>query len=748
MNIVKELVDLLKQPDKKPSGYDSEATVRRVEGDTLWVHIAGGVDETPIKRTIDAKENDVIQVRVSNGTAFAVGNSSAPPTDDTRANLAYDNSENARMAAEGAIDDANRARKAAESAEADAVIAKESAKNASEYATNALVGLSTVESVVEAVNWISQHGTMTLTSDTHIDPSHVYFIRDENGDYTVGSYKYSVVSEPKTEDLSSYYELSIDKSVQNYVMTHVAVDGEGLWLIPDTAGNKVLIATGAGSSYQDAGTYVIGEVGNIDYVVAKFVSGESQIGSSSETHVVISDRAFKMYDSDEESGTPYVWLSDLRNDEGVYTTEETFTRSTLGNQRINLNFTKIEGSETISVGGETITRETFTFYPESEPVYASPMGTNNYVTFNSAPEANQTCVVTYYDASDGQTKTATFTTDGTTTKYLFAFIASRSLSGASVRHVVLNNAEVFGVAWNGTSAIIDIFGGYIAEGDVFSVGYSTTSNLTKAYTLGKRAVGSTVGAMSFVTGSDNEASGVDSIATGSNTTAKGEASFTEGSNTTATGSRAHAEGNYTEANGVNSHAEGYRSQSNNSASHAEGNYTEANGQYSHAEGNHCVANGTACHAGGDHTIASGLYQTAIGQYNIEHPSSDNIFFVVGNGGSGGRSDAFLVDKFGNAGYANSIYKISDRRAKEHIDYLGEDAVEFVRSLKPVHYIKDGGHHVGFYAQDVNESDKWDCMTGEMNGYMTLEYTELIAPLVTYVQKLEKRIEELEKATSP
>jgi hypothetical protein len=31
----------------------------------------------------------------------------------------------------------------------------------------------------------------------------------------------------------------------------------------------------------------------------------------------------------------------------------------------------------------------------------------------------------------------------------------------------------------------------------------------------------------------------------------------------------------------------------------------------------------------------------------------------------------------------------------------------------------------------------------MNGYMTLGYIELFAPLVAYVQRLEKRIKELE-----
>lgn len=65
--------------------YDSPATVLRTDGDTLWVHIDGGVDETPIKRTIDAKPGDVIQVRVGGGRAWATGNATAPPTDDTKA---------------------------------------------------------------------------------------------------------------------------------------------------------------------------------------------------------------------------------------------------------------------------------------------------------------------------------------------------------------------------------------------------------------------------------------------------------------------------------------------------------------------------------------------------------------------------------------------------------------------------------------------------------------------------------------
>lgn len=101
-------------------------------------------------------------------------------------------------------------------------------------------------------------------------------------------------------------------------------------------------------------------------------------------------------------------------------------------------------------------------------------------------------------------------------------------------------------------------------------------------------------------------------------------------------------------------------------------------------------------------------------------------------------------------YSDSIYSSvpiqtsSDRRLKDHQSYLGIEADDFIRSLKPAHFLKDNKPHVGFYAQDVEAVDKWRCMTGEMDGFKTLGYTEIIAPLVAYCQHLEKRIEQLEE----
>ena len=267
-NILKTLVSAVKQPDRqKPAPYDTPAEVRRVEDGIAWVHIPGGVDETPVRLTIAARPGDTVQVRVSGGSAWLTGNSTAPPTDDRAAEAADKKAVQAQETAKQAVDDAGRAKEAADSAEKSAESAQTSADNANQYASRALGGLSTVQSVVETLNWITEHGTMTLTTDTALDPTHVYFVVDASGDYVVGGTHYSIVSEPSAADLSTYYVLSIDESLQNYVGTHLALTSEGLWILPATSGYKVLIATGSGPQYTAAGTYIINASGD---AVAKF----------------------------------------------------------------------------------------------------------------------------------------------------------------------------------------------------------------------------------------------------------------------------------------------------------------------------------------------------------------------------------------------------------------------------------------------------------------------------------------------
>lgn len=106
MSLSKELADMIrKADDKQTSPYDTQAIVTRVEDDTIWVHIPGGVDETPIQRTISAQAGDTVMVRVSGGRAWIVGNKTAPPTDDTQAVIAREEAAEAATKATSYITD-------------------------------------------------------------------------------------------------------------------------------------------------------------------------------------------------------------------------------------------------------------------------------------------------------------------------------------------------------------------------------------------------------------------------------------------------------------------------------------------------------------------------------------------------------------------------------------------------------------------------------------------------------------------
>lgn len=127
-----ELVGAIKEAEgKKTAGYDTTAEVRRITDGTAWVHIPGGVDETPVALTISAEVGDTVQIRVAGGSAWITGNRSKPPTDDTTA-------VRARGVAIAAQTAADEAQEIAEGVEGIAVDAKETAAEAESKAEDAL----------------------------------------------------------------------------------------------------------------------------------------------------------------------------------------------------------------------------------------------------------------------------------------------------------------------------------------------------------------------------------------------------------------------------------------------------------------------------------------------------------------------------------------------------------------------------------------------------------------------------------
>lgn len=154
--LTKDFINAIKEEKKKPAAYDTQAIVQRVEGRTAWVHIPGGVDETPVKLTTSAKKGDIVQVRVGGGRAWITGNESAPPTDDTKANEATSKAEYAQEKADSAIDYATIAKEAADTAEQYAIEAKETTDEINEYAETAGKTVSQILNDGETASIVAQ----------------------------------------------------------------------------------------------------------------------------------------------------------------------------------------------------------------------------------------------------------------------------------------------------------------------------------------------------------------------------------------------------------------------------------------------------------------------------------------------------------------------------------------------------------------------------------------------------------------
>lgn len=262
-------------------------------------------------------------------------------------------------------------------------------------------------------------------------------------------------------------------------------------------------------------------------------------------------------------------------------------------------------------------------------------------------------------------------------------------------------------------------GGFSAEGKNVAYGYASHAegvNTTAgdpsqdanavwcAHAEGENTVAS--GKSSHAEGNSSTASGNYSHAEGSETTASGVHSHAEGYNTTASNFYTHAEGSETKAIGITSHAEGGGGEAHGNSSHVEGGYftggkkgaaygyaSHAEGMSTtagdpawaanvagaaHAEGAATVAKGPFSHAGGYYTIAN-EDQYAIGTYNVESAGglgTTGDRFIIGNGTSTGRSNAFRVTSAGKP-YAKSTLSTTGADYAEFWEWLdgnpdGED----------------------------------------------------------------------------
>ena len=114
----------------------------------------------------------------------------------------------------------------------------------------------------------------------------------------------------------------------------------------------------------------------------------------------------------------------------------------------------------------------------------------------------------------------------------------------------------------------------------------------------------------------------------------------------------------------------------------------------------------------------------------------------------GKSDG----RWDNIYATNGTIQTSDIRQKKEINTLSDKHIEFIKNLNPVSFkfLKGTREHFGLIAQEVKEAmteSGIDDFAGYINDKETDSYgirmSEFIAPLISTVQSLIKRVEELE-----
>ena len=337
-----DLINIIKQAvNEKTSAYDTNAEVVRVEDGVIWAKFAGGVEETPIEKTINAKVGDQIKVRVAGGRAWAQGNASAPPTDDTRANEAKNTANNAvvmstiaQKAAESAVESAEVANVAAAEATATAEsvhdIAVQAQTDATEVKQNlqsVVQGATTVEKAVSvmqtAMEAIIDYDPNTTQETFSGDGSETDFALQTEAtdilavtvDGETVEYTTAVVSDVTVVTIDP---APADESEISITYEHATTQE---WFWHDANGAHVLgDESGYRNDIKSTGMDVV-EVAN-EKSVAEFGASGARIGQTDESHLEMDYHSMQLIDKE---GDTYFYISDLRDEQGYATFTESFT---------------------------------------------------------------------------------------------------------------------------------------------------------------------------------------------------------------------------------------------------------------------------------------------------------------------------------------------------------------------------------------------------------------------------------------
>ena len=176
--------------------------------------------------------------------------------------------------------------------------------------------------------WVRQLATVTATAgdpytSTFTIPSGVESVRlsmrilDTDiwfGPTSSEDYVYTVVAEPVDSELSTYFELHVDESIQNFINMHVWLTQDGLYVGTQGADYKTRVDSDSLDILDEDGE-----------VVATF--GETtQIGRDGESRLELDYHSMQLVDMD---GDAYFKVNDLRGSDGEAALTESFAANGL-----------------------------------------------------------------------------------------------------------------------------------------------------------------------------------------------------------------------------------------------------------------------------------------------------------------------------------------------------------------------------------------------------------------------------------
>lgn len=326
-------------------GFETEVTAQVGGTDVNSKNVKGALE-----KAVDRLGGDVLAAAVAAGRAEDLATQAQQSADDAQqsaddaqtsadeaarqAGIATTNANEAIRQAGIATTNANTAVEQAGIATGYANEAKQQATNATNSANDALVQLATVESVINTLDWITSHAT--VTKDTSVVANKNYYIRNQDGTFTKVA---EPSGNPKTQ---GWYEM--DEAIADYVAAHVALTDYGLNLKVDNSSYRIHIGTYTNGG--DEGVYIIDGSGN----VVSFFGEDIRFGSDRAQYIG-NNTAYIIFDPEAASGNGALTIGGATINLSGRTLEEVLADKL---DSVDVSVTQTSAGANITINGDTV----------------------------------------------------------------------------------------------------------------------------------------------------------------------------------------------------------------------------------------------------------------------------------------------------------------------------------------------------------------------------------------------------------